>query len=230
MHNHSIHHEKPSTKFHGMYRGLVEDNLDPNHAGRIKVRVYGVYDNLSVNIIPWAEYADPMMGGQSGIGGFFVPDIGSKVWVFFEAGDHMQPVYFAGAPAHQDMPPERSDDVEYPLNRVLKTKAGHVIEFDDSPGAERIRIFHVSGTVITMFANGDLDEYVVGDINRVVMGNVEETIVGDYSTTIGGNLDELISGNHETAIAGSRKEESNDGSEYLSGGIIDINGTRINLN
>jgi len=229
MYNHSIQHEKPSTKYYGMYRGLVVDNLDPKHAGRIKVRVYGVFDDLAVDLIPWAEYADPMMGGQAGFGGFFVPDVQSHVWVFFEAGDHMQPVYFAGAPAHSHMPPERSES-EYPFNRVLKTKAGHIVEFDDSPDAERIRIFHKSGTMFVMYANGDMDEYVVGNVNRVVMGDVEETVVGDYTKSVGGNLEELISGNHETSIVGSRKEQSGDGSEYLSGGVIDINGTRINLN
>ena len=213
MYNHDIQREKPSTTFYGNYRGIVEDNLDPEKAGRIKVRVYGVYDDIEKDHIPWAEYADTMMQGQSQFGGFFVPDIGSKVWVFFEAGNHMLPVYFAGAPSHLDMPSERKDST-YPHNRVFRTKSGHVIEIDDSPGEERIRIKHRSGTQKTIFANGDVEEVVVGNVIRTVMGNVEETIEGNFVTS----------------IMGSRTEQSGNGSEYLSADVIDINGTVVNIN
>ncbi len=89
-----------STKFHGMYRGVVENNSDPDKRGRVQVRVWGVHsedlNHLPSSSLPWAEAAtDLLQGGVAGKGRFVLPLIGSQVWVFFENGDHMAPVYFA---------------------------------------------------------------------------------------------------------------------------------------
>lgn len=222
MYNHTIQHQKPSMSFSGIYRGIVEDNLDPKEAGRCRIRIIGVYDDLKTDNIPWAHYADVFMGGQTGFGGFMVPDIDSSVFVFFENEDHMQPVYFAGAPAHNHLPPERSTseypdkrgEVQYPHNRVWRTKAGHVLEFDDTPGEERIRIAHRTGTQIVMFANGDVHEQINGNLVRNVTGNIEEN----------------VDGNVTRSVFGSILEQSGNGSDYLSAGNIDVNGTNIHLN
>ena len=92
--------------------------------------------------------------------------VGSKVWVFFENGDHTQPVYFAGAPSGKDGPTEKN--ATYPKNKVFKTKAGFVIEIDDTEGETRLHIKQPSGN----------DKLSDGE------GNVTETIKGDVSTTI----------------------------------------------
>lgn len=44
----------------------------------------------------------------------------------------------------------------YPNNRVIETEAGHVIEFDDTPGKERIHLYHKSGSYIEMLADGKI--------------------------------------------------------------------------
>ena len=44
----------------------------------------------------------------------------------------------------------------YPNNKVTQTPSGHVIEIDDTPDAERIHIYHKSGTFIEMQPNGDV--------------------------------------------------------------------------
>ena len=111
---------------HGNYRALVVDNKDPKgNTGRIKVRVYGMHDGVKESALPWAQYADTTM-----MGSLRVPDKGSNVWVFFEAGEIDQPIYFACAPAKPDVPNEA--DTDYPSNRVIKTKAGILIEVNDS--------------------------------------------------------------------------------------------------
>jgi uncharacterized protein involved in type VI secretion and phage assembly len=187
MFNHSIDKEKPSLVFNGNYRGEVVDVQDPLKAGRIRVRVFGVYDDLPNEVIPWAIYADPFMGGGSNSGGFWVPDVGDHVWVFFENGKHLQPVYFAGAPAAVHFPSNKTDS-SYPNNRVFKTKQGHIIEVDDSPGNSRIRIRHKSGSQTTMFDNGDVEEVVVGNFTRVVQGNFTETVQGRQDITVQGPI------------------------------------------
>lgn len=222
--------QRPSAQFHGMYRGEVVDVDDPYEAGRIKVLVYGVFDGLSADQLPWAIFSDPLMGGQEGIGGFIVPDVGSHVWVFFEEGDHTQPVYFAGAPARPHGPPERNENTTYPRNKVLRTMAGHVIEIDDSPDATRIRVAHQSGTQKTYAHNGDSEELITNNMYLFVEGNVETRIEGNETKYVEGNVTEVIKGNFTTSVMGRRKEVSSQGSEYLSSSNVNISGSRIDLN
>jgi len=170
-------------KFHGNFRGRVVSTADPYGAGRVRVRVYGVYDGVPDSSLPWAIFSDPFMGGQAGIGGFVVPDVGSDVWVFFEEGNHMLPVYFAGAPARPHGPPERSAG---PHNKVLHTKAGHIIEVDDE--GNRIRIHHSSGTDIHIDSGGNITLTGVGDVTHNISGNLTENVSGNVTIAAGGDV------------------------------------------
>lgn len=210
MYNHT--HDKTPTdfKFYGNHRGIVINNSDPLGMGRVKVRVFGIFDEIPEAAIPWALYADPFMGGVDGAGGVWVPDKGAKVWVFFEAGDHLQPVYFAGAP-DINLPSQRktSDQPDagkilYPRNRAFVSKSGHVIELDDTPGNSRVRISHRTGTQIIMSDNGDMYERVVGNLTRVVFGNMNEYVKGDNISNTLGNVD----------IRGTRIDFNKAGAEF----------------
>lgn len=92
-----------------IYRGVVENVNDEEKAGRVRIRVLGIHsDNkayVKTDELPWAIPATDLRlgGGLRNIGSFKVPDIGSHVFVFFEAGDHNFPVYFAAAPAIEDV-------------------------------------------------------------------------------------------------------------------------------
>ena len=69
--------------------GIVEDNLDPKHQGRIKVRVHGMNDQMidgkyviPTEMLPWARPGFNGSGGsESGSGYFNIPKIGSTVMV-----------------------------------------------------------------------------------------------------------------------------------------------------
>jgi len=140
---------KQSTlKFNGMYRGKVLDNIDPDKLGRLKIQVFGVFDKIVVEDIPWAVPAFPLFSGSgSGYGYFVVPEVDSFVWVFFEAGDLYQPVYFAEAPsAVHGIPSEATTN--YPYRKILKTKAGVVLMIDDSTGDITIDTTGTSGSVV----------------------------------------------------------------------------------
>ena len=98
------------TKFFGIYRGVVEDNSsDPYKSGKIKVRVFGLHtpkrvktdvEGIPISELPWAQPALSLFEGSiSGFGAFAIPLQGSHVFVFFENGNPMHPIYFASAPA-----------------------------------------------------------------------------------------------------------------------------------
>lgn len=45
---------------------------------------------------------------------------------------------------------------EYPNNRAMTTRNGHVIEVDDTKGAERIHIYHAKGSYVEMNPDGSV--------------------------------------------------------------------------
>lgn len=72
------------------YVGVVEDNLDPNKEGRVKVRVVDVFDEAAVEDLPWAAPWKDLAGGQIGI-----PEKGKVVICVFEQGDAYKPEYIS---------------------------------------------------------------------------------------------------------------------------------------
>jgi len=143
---------KDTLKFNGNYRGKVVSNTDPSSLGRIKVEVFGVFDGIDAEDIPWAVPAFPLSSGAGvGYGSFAVPEVDSHVWCFFESGDIYQPVYFAeAADGVHGLPSERTTN--YPSRKVIKTKSGIVIYIDDSD--EEVKVSHPSGTYIEIDQNG----------------------------------------------------------------------------
>lgn len=86
----------------GLYKGRVEDNLDPLSIGRVRIRIpslHGIVDRsnyIESNSLPWASYCSPTGAGFDH-GTFISPEIGDYVWVMFEAGDIQKPVYIGGS-------------------------------------------------------------------------------------------------------------------------------------
>lgn len=60
---------------------------------------------------------------------------------------------------------------KYPLNRVLETESGHVMEFDDTPGKERIQIYHKSGSYVEMLGDGSVIIKSVNNSYRITNGS-----------------------------------------------------------
>ena len=73
----------------GVFRGRVEYNQDPMSTGRLKVRVpflHGDKDMTPLEKIAWAAPAFPPQSHT-------VPETGDYVWVMFENGDPLYPVW-----------------------------------------------------------------------------------------------------------------------------------------
>jgi len=103
---------------------------------------------------------------------------------------------------------------QYPYNNVVETESGHAIEFDDTPGAERVHIYHRSGSYIEWAANGDRTERIEKDNFTVVVGNDKVYIQGDVNVEIDGNFNLEIGGT----------------CDITSGGNMSLTAPRIDLN
>lgn len=84
--------------------------------------------------------------------------------------------------------PEAPYAAKYPYNKVFESESGHIQEWDDTPGNERIHTYHRTGTFTEIDANGSQVNYIVGD-NYVLMernGNIH--VAGDCNITANGNV------------------------------------------
>lgn len=68
--------------------GEVVDIADPNATGRCRIRVFGKFDLLEVEDIPWAIPAN-----TSAHGSYLVPNLGDVVSIYFDNGNIYTPVY-----------------------------------------------------------------------------------------------------------------------------------------
>jgi uncharacterized protein involved in type VI secretion and phage assembly len=149
-------------RYYGKYRGLVVDNADPEQLGRLTVRVPSV---LGAEVVTgWAMPCVPY-GGDANQGFLFIPEVGAGVWVEFEEGDLEFPVwvgtYWSKPGGESEIPkPNAADGAEDgavqdpPTRKIIKTKKGHTLQFEDGDDA-RITLYEgVNKHVITLDANG----------------------------------------------------------------------------
>lgn len=87
--------------------------------------------------------------------------------------------------------PDVPFNAEYPYNHVYESESGHIQEFDDTPGNERIHTFHRKGTFEEIDANGSKVTRIVGDNYELLDRNGYIYISGDYNLTATGNINIL---------------------------------------
>jgi predicted chitinase len=75
---------------------------------------------------------------------------------------------------------------KYPFNKVYETESGHIQEFDDTPGQERLNLYHRSGTFTEVDANGTQVNYIVGDNFILMEQNGCVHVAGECNITVDG--------------------------------------------
>lgn len=86
--------------------------------------------------------------------------------------------------------------VVYPNNKVYQSQSGHIIEYDDTPGAERVMIFHRSGSFEEFHPDGKRVSKSIGESfsihlgghNIFVNGSLNLVASGDYRISVGGEM------------------------------------------
>lgn len=67
--------------------GKVESIDDPNYAGRIKVRIPGLHDNIPTEQLPWCTFAGSTVSSGGGGGSISIPRVGAQIRVSFKDDD-----------------------------------------------------------------------------------------------------------------------------------------------
>jgi hypothetical protein len=156
--------QKQKTTYNGIYRGSVVLNDDPLKLGRVKIKVFGIMDSTDIPnaSLPWAVPAMPLSNGAgSSSGSFYVPDVGTKVFLFFEEGNHMSPVYFAEAQDGVSGLPSFKD-THYPKRVGFKLSNGVQLYFDKQTNV--VVFSHPAGAAVTIEADGSVVVSSPGDV------------------------------------------------------------------
>jgi hypothetical protein len=162
-------------RYYGIYRGIVIDNVDPENRGRCRILVpsLGHQDDKDV---PSDLYALPcstgLSVGESGQphGCFFPPDKGDQVFVAFEKGLSINPIYMGGwlHAGTENGGVLRSQDAHL---KGIRTKYGHYISFNDESGVVTIERGAgegaASGTKVTL--DGPTISVVSQDGSNIVL-------------------------------------------------------------
>ena len=165
--------------------------------------------------LPWAQPMVPITeGGTRGIGNNLGIKVGALVFGVFMDGENSQLPFIMGSMPkfEEDSPgglstnqlargtntitktpdPVTGEPVspyaaKYPKNNVYASESGHVIEIDDTSGAERIHIYHKSGTFVEMHPNGDVVTHTSNGF-KTVTGNEKIHVTKDMEITADGNI------------------------------------------
>ena len=93
-----------------------------------------------------------------------------------------------GASKVEEGLPMDNYDAVYPFNHVRASESGHVEEWDDTPGAERLMRYHKAGTWEEIGPDGTRTVSVIMDNFTLVAGNEEVTITGDCTIKSDGDI------------------------------------------
>lgn len=167
--------------------GEVVDNNDPEIQFRCKVKVYGLFEDLETDIIPWAFPANNTVFGSGGYGSGSVPKNGSLVKVRFSNGDMYSPEYYAIQNISSALQSEISGD--YQGTHVLAYDADADLKILYQPGTgvkihlkeshltinpdESITIEHSETKSIIELVGQDINIVTQNDVNVTCKNNVK---------------------------------------------------------
>lgn len=118
----------------------------------------------------------------------------------------------------------------YPFNKVHFTESGHMIEMDDSVGAERLAVSHRSGTFYEIHQDGSEVHRVVNNNYTVICKDDEVYIGGKCNVRILGDAIVDIDGKAEIHSDKDMKLTSSENISIEAGQTLDLVGKVVKLN
>lgn len=197
----------------GLSVAIVTDNADPDDLGRVKLRFPTLDEAYESD---WARVAQLGAGPDSGA--VFLPDVNDEVLVGFESGDIRRPYVVGGLYNGVDKPRlgDGLIDNGHVKRRGLISRAGHRIVFLDDDAKSGVALLSGDDSLRIALRQSDSSLTIASD--------------GSISITAGGKVT-LEAGSDLTVKAGgSLTLEGQAGVKVKSGGIVDIDGSLIELN
>lgn len=193
----------------GVAVGEVTDNSDPDGLARVRVRLPWHADG---DTSFWARLAVPMAGADRGT--YFLPEVGDEVLVAAEQGDPSH-LYVVGSLWNgKDQPPADNADGANDT-RVITSRSGHTIRFNDDAAAPEIEVRLADGKRIAL----DKDGITVDDAKS----NVITIDSGGSTVTVTAGRELVLKGATVTIDASASMSLTSSGTLELRGSVIQIN-------
>jgi uncharacterized protein involved in type VI secretion and phage assembly len=155
----------------GVYPAIVTDIVDPESLGRIQVKFPWLGADGARDVRAWATLLTPYADDDQGFE--VLPAVDTQVVVAFEAGELRRPYIVGSAWNGEESMPEAPGAANN--KRLIKSRAGSLLEFDDTDGAakvtlsmksghklllddsaQEVKLTHANGCVITFNAAGQI--------------------------------------------------------------------------
>lgn len=154
----------------GKYGGLVVDNDDPTHRGRLKVTVPRVLGKQELWALPCVPYAG------DGVGFYALPEPGTNVWVEFEGGDPSYPIWAGCFWGDDELPTSDGAPV-----KILKTAATSLTLDDD---AETVVLTNDQSSTLTLDDTSKVESPASGGTASVEVGGAGVTLDSGAGATV----------------------------------------------
>lgn len=131
--------------------------------------------------------------------------------------------------------PGAAYSAKYPFNKVMETAAGHSIEVDDTPGSERIMVYHRSGSYVQIDSRGTTthksvsDRFDVNEANLHVFvgGSAKVTVEQDAHLLVGGHMYQEVMGDMSLSVHGNFELAAGGTLNMYGGDAAQLSGSRV---
>lgn len=168
--------------YFGVYPAVVTNLVDPDQLGRIQVRFPWLGQDGDRDVRAWATLCSPYADGNQGLE--ILPEVDSQVVVAFEAGNPRRPYIVGAAWNGTAKLPERARRANN--LRLLRTRSGSRLEFDDSAGGAKVTLTTKGGHQVVLDAGGAGQvtvKHAGGTVVRLNAASVEVTCTGTVNVS-----------------------------------------------
>jgi hypothetical protein len=192
---------------------------------------FGSYTNNVNKVNAYSHEYIPSTYSNKAKGSFGIPNVGSHLWVFFQNGNPLSPVYFAASFGDEDWKgiygsndndkgidypgnfenlsspntPERDINTDTYRNKFLLNQKGGTLEFINTDNKETLKMTHYSGS-FKEFNNYTNIELATGNDQRLVLENSFYTINGHNNLYTGRDRDMIIKGDSYRKIGANQRQ------------------------
>jgi uncharacterized protein involved in type VI secretion and phage assembly len=205
--------ERASELRHEAVIGIVVDNKDPDKLGRVKVKFPTISEEDTSH---WAPIS--ALGAGKDRGWFFLPEIDDEVLVMFAHGDLSRPVVLGALWNGVDAPPETNGGGNE--KRVIISREGHRVEFDDDGG--KVVFTDGGGNATVTLSDKKAEIETSGDAEFASHSGDLSIKAKDIAMTASTNL----------TISASQDIKASGGSNcnIKGGSALKINGAKVDIN
>jgi hypothetical protein len=118
--------------------------------------------------------------------------------------------------------PESPYRAKYPYNKVTQTESGHIIEVDDTPGSERLHIYHRSGTFVEIDSNGSIVKRAKGSSYEIIDRNGKIAIAGRADISVNGACNIFVGNDANIEVEGDTNLTCHNDITAQAGGTFNL--------